>query len=548
MREPLARRVVVSGAVWSLVMAGPEVARAQAPRAPLTDTRAVRALSPDAANELRPVRLRAVVTYHHGFPGWVPLFVQDATGGIYIEVRQALPLAAGDEVEVDGFSGSGMFAPVVLGAMVRVTGRSHLPKAAFRTIDALLDGSSDSQWVEIEGVVRQMEQVSAPSAPADRLYALTLASGQHEVRSIVRAEPSEAPPPALVDARVRVRGAAGTLYTARRQILGIQLMSPGFEHVEVLVAAPADPFARPVQPVTRLFQFDPKGSSGQRVRVQGRISALGPGSGLYIKDDSGGLRVELSEPAPGLLRGDLLDVAGFPELGEYSPVLKSAVARVRAHGPAPEARTVRVSEAMSGDYDGLPVEVEGTLVDRAPDREGAALVLRAGDHQFRVEVQTGDTRHLGAGSVLRARGICLTQPGFENRVHSFRIVAASAADVVVTRQGSWWTLARALWALAGLLVVLGLGLVWNVRLRRRASRNLAHVRVLSGLLPICAWCKKIRDDNGYWNQVETYIRERTDADFSHGICPECVARESGQLRRSVAPARPRRGGLGQDRA
>ncbi len=44
----------------------------------------------------------------------------------------------------------------------------------------------------------------------------------------------------------------------------------------------------------------------------------------------------------------------------------------------------------------------------------------------------------------------------------------------------------------------------------------------SGLLPICANCKKIRDDRGYWNQIELYIREHTDADFSHGVCPDCA--------------------------
>ncbi len=51
---------------------------------------------------------------------------------------------------------------------------------------------------------------------------------------------------------------------------------------------------------------------------------------------------------------------------------------------------------------------------------------------------------------------------------------------------------------------------------------LAEVRTLSGLLPICANCKKIRDDRGYWNQIELYIREHTDADFSHGVCPDCA--------------------------
>lgn len=51
---------------------------------------------------------------------------------------------------------------------------------------------------------------------------------------------------------------------------------------------------------------------------------------------------------------------------------------------------------------------------------------------------------------------------------------------------------------------------------------LAQIRTLSGLLPICAECKKIRDDQGYWRQVEYYIAERTDAHFTHGICPGCM--------------------------
>jgi PAS domain S-box-containing protein len=54
---------------------------------------------------------------------------------------------------------------------------------------------------------------------------------------------------------------------------------------------------------------------------------------------------------------------------------------------------------------------------------------------------------------------------------------------------------------------------------------LFKVKALSGLLPICASCKKIRDDNGYWKQVDEYIREHSDADFTHGICPECAERE-----------------------
>ena len=53
------------------------------------------------------------------------------------------------------------------------------------------------------------------------------------------------------------------------------------------------------------------------------------------------------------------------------------------------------------------------------------------------------------------------------------------------------------------------------------KKSLTKVRKLSGLLPICASCKKIRDDKGYWNQIEAYIRDHSEAEFSHGICPEC---------------------------
>ena len=59
------------------------------------------------------------------------------------------------------------------------------------------------------------------------------------------------------------------------------------------------------------------------------------------------------------------------------------------------------------------------------------------------------------------------------------------------------------------------------RLIRELQQALAKVKTLSGLLPICASCKKIRDERGHWHFLEIYIRNHTGADFSHGICPDC---------------------------
>ena len=54
------------------------------------------------------------------------------------------------------------------------------------------------------------------------------------------------------------------------------------------------------------------------------------------------------------------------------------------------------------------------------------------------------------------------------------------------------------------------------------QKALAEVKQLIGILPICASCKKIRDDEGYWKEVETYISDHSEAQFSHGICPDCM--------------------------
>lgn len=59
-------------------------------------------------------------------------------------------------------------------------------------------------------------------------------------------------------------------------------------------------------------------------------------------------------------------------------------------------------------------------------------------------------------------------------------------------------------------------------LNAELKEAIAKIKTLRGLIPICASCKKIRDDQGYWKQLEVYIRDHSEAEFSHGLCPECV--------------------------
>ena len=57
---------------------------------------------------------------------------------------------------------------------------------------------------------------------------------------------------------------------------------------------------------------------------------------------------------------------------------------------------------------------------------------------------------------------------------------------------------------------------------RGLAENIAEIKTLRGMLPICASCKKIRDDKGYWNQIESYLSDHSEILFSHSICPECA--------------------------
>ena len=84
------------------------------------------------------------------------------------------------------------------------------------------------------------------------------------------------------------------------------------------------------------------------------------------------------------------------------------------------------------------------------------------------------------------------------------------------------------------------------RLIGELQEALANVKTLRGLIPICSSCKKVRDDQGYWTQLETYLKQHSDAEFSHGLCLECMRKlypdlsgeVEARLARSESPPEP----------
>ena len=70
---------------------------------------------------------------------------------------------------------------------------------------------------------------------------------------------------------------------------------------------------------------------------------------------------------------------------------------------------------------------------------------------------------------------------------------------------------------------------------RELTEALESVKTLSGLLPICAHCKNVRDDSGYWSRIEAYVADHSEARFSHGICPDCMEKYHADLSTDPQP-------------
>jgi ligand-binding sensor domain-containing protein len=165
----------------------------------------------------------------------------------------------------------------------------------------------------------------------------------------------------------------------------------------------------------------------------------------------------------------------------------------------------------------------------------APAFLHARGLRFRFRLDGFDTQWREAGA-RRDAFYTNIPPGS----YTFRVAAVGpggdsgpeAALAFGVRPHFHQTVAFYLLCAAAVLAVLGGAYALRVqalkgrerRLARRVEDALASLKMLRGLLPICAWCRKVRDDHGYWNQLEEYIREHSEADFSHGICPDCYTR------------------------
>jgi signal transduction histidine kinase/DNA-binding response OmpR family regulator len=450
----------------------------------LTSTRAAHSLPADEARRHYPVHLRVTVTLYDPDtdPRTGAFFGCDPTGCIAILVppRPILPIPAGTLVDMKGVSEPGNYAPIVVASEVHAVGQSQLPaNPPRRSLAELMTGADDGQWIEVEGVIHSVVQ-SGPHVT------VAIALGDGMILGITTREPG-ADYARLVDARVVVHGNVTPVWTKNREMVGVRLLFPSLAQVRIKEPAPPSPFLLPARAINTLLRFEPGIRFVHRVRVRGQVILQWPGRWIYIQDGSQGLFIPTVQRTP-LQLGDVVDVVGFPAMGEYTLMLEDAVFKPQGTGQPIAATPVTTQDAMKGDYDAKLIRIDGQLVNQDLASGDPTLVMSSGGTLFFAVLPRGSQAEKmaswRAGSTLRLTGVCSVQVDKYLSVQregaalpmSFRVLLRSPQDVVVLQEPSWWTPARASFVLGAATVLTLVVLAWVAALRKRVHEQTRTIR------------------------------------------------------------------------
>jgi PAS domain S-box-containing protein len=437
----------------------------------------VRRLTPADAARAENVRLRGVVT---ALAGWKnSFFLQDATGGISVDRTDNAAVKQGDEVQVEGVTGAGMFAPIVVADRVTVLGRNRLPNARHVTYRDLAGGKQDSQWVQVRGVVHS---ATVSDSWGRQVLFLAIDLGEGIVTARVH-DFNSRDYNYLVDGAVQVTGVAGTIFNEKRQFIGLRLSVPDLEYIAVEKPAPENPFSVPTTSIQSLWQFGAAQNLSHRIKILGTVTDQKIGHTLYLQTGDEGIAVESFQATP-VEPGTQVEAVGFVVAGDYAPELRDAVFREIANGTPPAPVHIRAGNVLQvkdgfafAPYDGLLVQLEGEIVDTVWQAGDQVWLMRDGSTVFRATMtQSAAAYRLAAlrpGTRLRLTGICITEAD-RGEPRAFRILLRSARDVAVLVV-PWWTTVRLLWLFL-FLILLSLGvLAWFLQLRHALTVRQSEV-------------------------------------------------------------------------
>ena len=392
--------------VWSaLQLALPALAEVRQTLPVLKTAHAVHSLTSEEAKRKYPIELKAVVTYYDVYQesSECLLFVQDSSGGIYVKLPKGFDqtLDPGDLIEVQGESGAGGYAPIVDRPRIRVLGRAPLPAVPLHvSFERMLSGAEDAQWIEVEGVVHSVSDVSHHETIDIHTLGGTL-------QAVI--QPHTVDPSQLLDATVVIRGNCAPVFNANFQMLGVRIFVPGPSAIRVKQPAPKDPFAIPITPISDLLSFTPRITLKHRVRVRGTVTLKRSGESVFISDGTRGLGLALSG-VEDINVGDVVDAVGFAEVGGYTPVLQNAHLRRVAQGVPIAPKPISAETALLGAFDSQLVRISARLLseeDRGSDR---GFLMTWNGIFFDAVVRESDlsarSAKLTPGSLLQITGIC----------------------------------------------------------------------------------------------------------------------------------------------
>jgi signal transduction histidine kinase len=446
-------------------------ARANTNLTQLTRVEQIRNLVPQEASKGYPVRVTAVVT--HNDPPELQ-FVQDDSAGIYVEIDKdtvgSLP-PSGGKAELVGFTSPGLFAPQIHAVRISRLGSGSLPPAKPATLQTLITGTEDSQWVALTGVIRNQ-------LIEGNYTVLTLATKDGLIKFSVPDPTNQPAPRNFIDAAIEVRGVCTTQFNERRQLQDVALQVPGWTQITIKQNTPENAATMPVRPVSELLQFHPGLDGLHRSRIRGVLTLQQPDGSLYVQDGSGGVRVQPKQAPATLALGRIFEIVGFPGVFEKLPVLQDAMLKPLKEKKALEPAILLPDAALNEDYHATLVQVQARVIGQSRHMAEEILTVQFGSLVVDAILEQAQRQmpRLEPGSVVRLTGVYVARMDDAAKVRSFQLLLRNPAEVGVLSRPAWWNARRILWVLAAVAVVLGRALAWVHLLRKRVRERTRELR------------------------------------------------------------------------
>ena len=490
---------------FALLIAG-QMASAQKTNEVLTNAAAVLALPAEQAALGIKVSIRGVVTAAE--PDWGGrFFIQDSSGGVFVENISSRQPAPGDLLILSGISFPGGYAPTISKPDWKKAGEAPLPPPKPVAIEDLMSGAEDGQRVKFSGIVRHAEK-------SGNLLEVELASGGYRVVAYGPLLPG-IDPKRLVGARVDLTGTPAAAFNgALRRLISVNVYFPFVTDFSIVKLSASDPFHEPLTPIKNIAQYRTGRSFADRVHIKGVLTYKRNGEDLFIKDATGGLQIK-SREILSLSKGDVVEAVGFPEFVNFLPVLDDAVFR---KAPGPRANVEPISPPLEELLEGLHhsdfITIQGKLLDHLEERSASPtgepdvktiLELQSSNLVLTAEAETSASNQplisIPIGSIVEVSGICSLRTAADGRVQSVQILIPTTYSVRVLKKPSWLTPQRLFVSLVIAFVVGIAGTTWTIMVTKRNStlKRLIHERELDQ--------KELQEAH---DTLEWRVKERTE--------------------------------------